>query len=130
MTERRRKRGIAKVVPLGMDQLQGTQTWQAQEQRVAACSGGKRVSGSGASLYARGDVRTPDFLIEAKQTEKESIRITWAWLKKITQQALAAQRLPALAFEVRSQEPRDLLAESEWVAVPMSVWQQLMDKKE
>lgn len=114
-------------VPKRLAALMGTGSPRRQEERLAAVSSGRRVPGSGASLYARGDVKTDRYLIEAKQTEHDSIRVTWAWLEKITRQALAAQRVPVLAIEVRCKAPRDVLTEAEWVCVPMSEWERLQE---
>lgn len=116
------------MVPFGLGELEGTGSWEAQEQRTADLMGGRRQRGSGASVYARGDVKSDQFLIENKQTAAASLRITWEWLKKITAQALANDRLPALFFELRCQSPRDLTVESEWVAIPLSVWRRLTEE--
>jgi Holliday junction resolvase len=94
---------------------------------VAAAIGGRRVPGSGASPYARGDAKNERYLVEAKQTAKDSIRVTWGWLAKITRQALGAGRVPALAIEVRCGAPRDPLVPTEWVCVPLGEWQRLLE---
>lgn len=113
--------------PRSLDALNGTGGSREQEERIAKETGGRRVPGSGASLYARGDVKTEDYLIEAKQTEYSSIRVTWSWLAKITRQALAAGKRPALVIEVLCKEPRDVLVESEWAVIPMSEWKRLRE---
>jgi hypothetical protein len=115
--------------PRSLDVLDGTGGSREQEDRIAKETGGRRVPGSGSSLYARGDVKTADYLIEAKQTEKDSIRVTWAWLAKITRQALAAGKRPALVIEVRCKEQRDVLVESEWAIVPLSDWKRLREQE-
>jgi hypothetical protein len=69
-----------------------------------------------------------EYLVEAKQTRHDSLRVTWEWLAKITRQALAAGKRPLLQFELRCQSPRDVLVESEWVVVPLSTWRQLNEK--
>ena len=111
--------------------LAGTGSSRNQEERIAtAVAGGRRVPGSGASQYARGDVKGERYLVEAKQTQADSIRVTWGWLSKITRQAIGAQRVPALAIEVRCGSPRDPLVESEWVCVPLSEWRALQEARE
>lgn len=114
------------IKPFGMADLYGSGDWQAQERAIAQGCRGRRVAGSGASLYARGDVTSAAFLYEAKMTDKASIRVTWEWLAKIAKQALACGKKPALVFEMKAKDRRDLVVESEWVAVPMSVWRQLI----
>lgn len=113
--------------PKSLDALSGTGGSRQQEERLAEVTGGRRVPGSGASLYARGDVKTAEYLIEAKQTKHASLRVTWEWLAKITRQALAAGKRPALAIELRCQAPRDVLVENEWVAIPLGEWKRLQE---
>lgn len=102
-------------------------TPDAQEYRIArSLRGGHRQPGSGASDYARGDVKTPEFLIECKLTAAESIRVERGWLAKITRQANSAGKLPALAFEIQG-GANDPLLERDWIAVPKSVFKKLTE---
>jgi hypothetical protein len=107
--------------------IAGTGSPRAQEERIAARIGGRRVPGSGASPYARGDVKEDRYLVEAKQTAKDSMRVTWAWLAKITRQAVGIGRVPALAIELRSGAPRDPLVGSEWVMLPLGEFERLLE---
>jgi hypothetical protein len=100
-----------------------------QEARIAERIGGKRVSGSGASFYSKGDVRDVqingiDFLIEAKQTKHSSISVKWEWLKKITDEAQAKQCEPALSIEIKGGED-DPRVDRDWIMCPMRVWEKL-----
>ena len=112
---------MARFSPKVFGQVSGDPT--AQENRVASRLGGKRQRGSGASDYAKGDVKTDNFLIECKQTEKKSLSIKGEWLSKITREAMAAGKTPALSIEIKGVEDR--LVEQDWVAVPMSVFRRL-----
>lgn len=99
----------------------------AQERRIArGLKGGHRQAGSGASVYARGDVKAPEFLIECKLTAAGSLRVESAWLAKITRQALASGKLPALAIEIQGGE-EDRLLERDWICVPQSVFKKLTE---
>ena len=72
-----------------------------QETRIAKSVGGKRTANSGATLWSKGDVRTSDFLIEAKTVTKEqkSFTIKKEWLEKNKEEAFAMRKLySALAF--------------------------------
>jgi hypothetical protein len=92
-----------------------------QEKRLAKRVNGRAVSGSGSSVYAKADVRRSDFLFEAKHRVKaKSIRLTEEWLAKITKEAMAIHRFPALEFELLSAS--DPMLEKDWVAIPMSVF--------
>lgn len=88
---------------------------QAQEERVAGLANGRRVRGSGSKPHARGDARWDkyDILLECKRTDKKSISITASMLDKITKEALANGKLPALAFEMRTE-----FASRDWIALP------------
>jgi hypothetical protein len=103
----------------------------AQESRIASRLGGKRVKGSGASMFSKGDVRGvmgPDgieFLVEAKTTSKASISITWKWLRKITSEAQAQQCYPALSIEIGGGD-RDPMVDRDWVCIPADVFGKLL----
>jgi hypothetical protein len=109
--------------------FQGTGESRRQEERIAEVTGGRRVPGSGASLYARGDVKDDQYLWECKQTKHASLRVTWDWLAKITRQALAAGKRPALAIELRCQAPTDRMVETQWVVVPLSEWRRIQEER-
>ena len=103
----------------------------AQENRVASRLGGKRVGGSGASMYSKGDVRdvpsrSGTFLIECKQTEKKSIAVKWEWLKKISNEALAKECDPALTIEIKGGED-DPIVDRDWIMIPMRVFERMKD---
>lgn len=106
----------------------GGDTPTHQENRVATKLGGKRQRGSGSSDYAKGDVKTERFLIECKQTEKKSLSVKGEWLSKITREAMAAGKTPALSIEIKGIEDR--IAERDWVAIPMSVFRRLTQDQE
>jgi Holliday junction resolvase len=99
-------------------------TPRAQEDRIAAAVGGQRVPGSGCSHFAKGDVRQDAFLIECKKTESASLSVKQSWLEKITAEAEAQGKFPALAIEIQGGERR--LAERDWIAVPRSVFERLL----
>jgi len=74
---------------------------------------------SGAMSGAKGDVVTPEVLIEVKSTVHGSLSVKKEWLDKITGEAMATNKIPALAinFVTGSGEP---VSNGAWVAVP--VW--------
>jgi len=107
-----------------------------QENRVAKRLGGKRVGGSGSSMYSKADVRDVEvvydeeyagsvkFLVECKQTSHASISVKWEWLRKISREATAVQKEPALAIEIQG-GAEDPLCDRDWVAIPMRVFERL-----
>ncbi len=115
----------------------GVSTPTMQEDRIAGRLGGKRVRGSGSSMYSKADVRDVslagveddvEFLVECKQTKYASISVTWKWLLKISAEANAVQKEPALAIEIKGGE-RDPNCDRDWVMVPARVLEKLVGKK-
>lgn len=94
------------------------------ESRVANKLNGHRQAGSGSSIYAKGDIKLDNFLIECKTTQNKSISIKKGWLSKITKEALAVQKDPALSFEIGGDS--DPVTENDWIAIPMSVFERLI----
>lgn len=63
---------------------------KAQEEAVAKEVGGTRQLNSGATLFAKGDVKSMRFLIECKTKTKpsDSISIKKEWIEKLVQESL------------------------------------------
>lgn len=106
-----------------------------QEDRIARRLHGKRVRGSGASIYSKGDVRDIlvgtgenkiPLLVECKQTIHESISIKWKWLKKITNEAIGQQAEPALSIEIQGGED-DFSVDRDWIMIPVRVFKQMKE---
>ena len=64
--------------------------------------GGKRTPGSGAFWSQKGDVKTPDMLIEHKYTGKKSFTLTSAVLEKICDEATLTGRMPVLGISLNN----------------------------
>lgn len=103
----------------------GTPT--AQEHRIANRTGGKRVPGSGSSPFAKGDVRLPEWLVECKKTEHGSLSVKKSWLVKISREAVAIQKEPALAIEIQG-GPQDAVCERDWVLIPARLFKKLTEE--
>lgn len=71
-----------------------------QERRIAKAVGGHRVAASGALPGAKGDVKTAEWLIEAKQTIRSRYSLTLAVWRKIEREALEKGKKPALIVEM------------------------------
>lgn len=79
-----------------------------QETKIAEAIGGRRVPNSGACAFAKGDVTTDDWLIEAKTktSHADSISIKKGWLEKNASEALfMGKKYSALAFSFGPDEP-------------------------
>lgn len=78
-----------------------------QEKAIAKAIGGKTVANSGATPFNLGDVRTDQFLIEAKtcMSQRQSFTIKKEWLKKNEEETFAMGRdYSALAFNFGDNE--------------------------
>lgn len=94
-----------------------------QERRVAKALGGKTQKASGSMDFHKGDVKTIELLVEAKRTEKDSLSVKKEWLTKISREAMAYNKVPALSIEF---ENTDKLVSRDWIAVPVSFLNQLL----
>lgn len=110
---------------------------KAHEKGTAEALGGRRHDGSGRFETSKGDVsgvcaKDLDFLIECKHTVGKSLSVQAAWLQKVTLEA-GFLREPALSFKFDDAvmaslgRREDLVAESEWIAVPRSVFSRMLD---
>lgn len=79
--------------------MSGAKRVKVQEKRVAEDLGGRRQPGSGNQWHAKGDVKSPEFLIECKQTDKLSYRLERAVLDKIETEAILAGKQALLQVE-------------------------------
>jgi hypothetical protein len=95
-----------------------------QERRLAKDLGGRRQPGSGCFEGRKGDVKLDDFLIEAKRTDKHSLGLKVAWLKKIDAEAAAMMKTPAIAIEFGAM-PNGVPAQ--WVLLPGSTFKNLVE---
>jgi hypothetical protein len=111
---------------------------KAHEEKVALAIGGRRRRGSGSDPRAKGDVLADivDFrlLVENKRVEgKASIGLQAEWLTKITREANEENARPALAVQFDDHVMERLSgiygtkAESDWVAMPLSVIRWLLE---
>lgn len=66
-----------------------------QEKKIAKEVGGKKVANSGATTFSKGDVRTDNFLIEAKTCTKEqkTFTVKREWIKKNQEEAFAMGKM-------------------------------------
>ena len=64
---------------------------------------------SGALWFDKGDLKTEDFLIECKVTEKKGYRITTKVLEKLWNEALDRNKLPALIIGIKDENSKWIL---------------------
>lgn len=89
-----------------------------QEKHIAKVTGGKQTANSGATAFSKGDVRTDQFLIEAKTVTKEqkSFTIKRKWLDKNEEERFAMHKdYSALAFNFGDDENYYVISEKLFV---------------
>lgn len=75
---------------------------------------------------AKGDMAVgKDFLLEAKSTIHSSMTIDYAWLGKISQEAMVEGRHPALAVSFVTRQGRAVNF-GDWVLVPKHVFEEFV----
>jgi hypothetical protein len=111
-------------IPSYMSDLKVRRKSQIQEKRIAGEMGGKVQKGSGALEFNKGDIRTKELLIEAKRTDKDSMSVKKEWLEKISMEAIAYNKIPALSIEFNNIAK---LVERDWIAIPASFLKELID---
>lgn len=76
---------------------------QRQEKEIAEIFEGKLVLASGSLWFAKGDVRTKDFLIECKTTKEDNYRLRYSIWDKISGEALKDNlREPLMLIELEN----------------------------
>lgn len=108
----------------------GNEHGKHAEARMARTLGLRLQPNSGAMAGAKGDMRSANWLVEAKTTVNSTIPIDLGWLVKITGEALALGLRPAVAlsFVLPSGRPRPN-SETDWVLVPACVFRDLTDSQ-
>lgn len=71
-------------------------------------------AGSGAIAGYKGDMTKGQFLIESKATENQSMSLKLDWLRKVSAEALAVSKHPALLLQFIDGEA-DLLPCGGWI---------------
>lgn len=79
--------------------LQRLRRSQAQERALARKLHGRRVAGSG-NQSEKGDVKTAQWLVEAKMSQTPRYSITLQIWRKIVIEAIRAHKRPALLIEL------------------------------
>ena len=83
---------------------EGQKQSKKHEDRLAKKFDGKRNAGSGSFWQRKGDVRTPELLIEHKWTGKTQITVKAAVLEKIVTEAILDSRRPVLGFHLNKED--------------------------
>lgn len=109
-------------------------TWGGKAEKLLARRlGGRRVPGSGNQDHSKADVVTSGgtisesgFVVEAKSTIHGSLYIQLDWLVKVTREALAISKRPALSVLFVTADGRPKV-NGKWVMIPEDVWVDLVN---
>jgi len=63
----------------------------------------QRTINSGQLYFSKGDLQTKNYVIECKYTEKKGYRISTKMIKKIWDEALDANKLPAIVIGIKDE---------------------------
>lgn len=98
------------------------------EKRVAKQLGARQTPASGAMVGAKGDIEHRSFLLEAKSTICESLSLKLDWLAKISGEARAVGKTPAVTIDFVHGDG-EARVYGEWVLVPAAVFRELADER-
>lgn len=96
------------------------------EKRLAKSIGARLTPASGATESAKGDMRKGDFLIEAKSSINESLKLEREFLIKIAHEAKFVAKNPALTVSFVNGDGSSK-PDSEWVMIPLNLFNSLVD---
>lgn len=99
---------------------------QKAEKRATKRLGGRQQPGSGCSPNNKGDIKLDHFLVENKSTIHESLGLKLAWLRKISDEAIALSREPAVAIQFVDGQGVSI-PDGRWVAIPERVFRELTE---
>lgn len=84
------------------------------EKKVAKLIGGTTTPASGALWGSKLDVKTHNYLISCKYTEKKSFSIKVSDLEELQKYAEKDNRYPAFVFQLEDSEI--------WITEPLDIW--------
>lgn len=93
-----------------------------QEKRVASQTGAKLQPGSGSFFGAKGDLTSEAFLIECKTTDNQSISLKRGYLDKISAQAFAVGKEPAMVLSMAGNFSG---YDVDWMLVPLRLFERI-----
>jgi hypothetical protein len=94
------------------------------EGTTATRLGLRATAGSGAGQGYKGDLRDQVTMVEVKSTQADTMRLEYGWLRKVADEALYANRSPALSVQFVTGDGRPR-ADGAWVLVPEGVYRKL-----
>lgn len=99
---------------------------ERSERRLAKTLRANLTPASGAMRGAKGDFLRKDLMMEAKSTIHASLSVELGWLVKVSEEALAVGKLPALTMSFVRPDGKSK-PHGDWVAVPLHVFEALTE---
>jgi len=103
---------------------------QKAEKRTAKRLAGRQTPGSGSLDGAKGDIELPEFLVENKATEFRSMVVKYDWLQKISREALAVSKEPALAFQFVTKDGKPIAHDAKWIMMPERCFLEILENRD
>lgn len=100
---------------------------RVSESRLAKTLGARLTPASGALVGAKGDMKLPDYLIEAKSTSTNTMSLQLAWAVKISEEALATAKTPAITISFTNDQGKSNRF-GDWVLIPLHHYKELTSK--
>jgi hypothetical protein len=114
-----------------MEKESGGSHGNTSEKRVAKKIGARLQPASGAMVGAKGDAKLGGAMkmrVECKSTIGDYLKLDIGWLTKISGEAMEDASTPALTISFVTADGRPRMnMNAEWVAIPMSAFQELLD---
>lgn len=104
---------------------------RSSEKRVAKKLGARLQPASGAMAHSKGDMKVArklKFLVEAKSTTGDTLKLDLGWLMKITSEALKEGAKPALTVSFVMPDGKLRGLKEDWVCIPRHVFDELTEE--
>lgn len=101
---------------------------EKSEKRLSLAMRARQTPASGAMRGAKGDFHVRgnvDLMMEAKSTVNGSLSVDLGWLVKVSEEAMAVGKLPALTMSFVRPDGKSK-PHGDWVAVPLHVFKELL----
>lgn len=96
------------------------------EKKLATLLAGRRQTASGSTMFAKGDVELPEFLLDSKETHAGVAKLDGAELVKINRQAREVGKTPGLVLTLHS--IKALGCPKQWAVIPIDEFNLLQQR--
>lgn len=90
---------------------------------------GARLHVASGALSQKADMTKGDFVIEAKATQAQTLKVEYSWLTKVSKEAVSVNKSPALLMQfvdLNGKAKRN----GDWIAIPASLFNELLESND